>query len=201
MLREGWCEGCKWIIHVGLLLLTTQQYSQWQIPDYGASWKWSSELGICLLKHRGSGSRYSVSFPAKGNRGHQPVKGSFSARWGERRKKGSMTLPAFRFNTVIHCEINISIRGNLVTDTVLMFSRERHFSPLPEGEESLLTVIELRIHWNYLCLPTNTARNSEIILSEVNQLLPLSMFKVTLIHLGYRVWGLKFMITIMSEWG
>lgn len=43
-----------------------------------------------------------------------------------------MTLPAFRFNTVIHFKINSGLRGNLLTDTVLIFSVERHFFPLPE---------------------------------------------------------------------
>lgn len=131
VLREGWYEWCKWSILTGLLFLTTQQYSQWQIPDCGASWRWSSELGICLLKHRGSGSRYSGSFPGEGSRGHQPVRDSFSGRWRERRKKGSMTLPASTFNTGIGCKIDISLCGNLLPDTVLLFSREKHFFPLP----------------------------------------------------------------------
>lgn len=131
MLGEGRHERCKWSILTGLLFLTTQQYSQWQIPDCAASWKWSSELGICLLEHRGSGSRYSVSFPDEGSRGHQPIRHSFSGRWRERRKKGSMTLPASTFNTGIHCKTDIRLCGNLLPDTVLVFSREKHFFPFP----------------------------------------------------------------------
>lgn len=175
MLKEGWHERCKLSIHVGLLLLTTQQYSQWRIPDYEASWKWSSELEICLLKHRGSGSRYSVSFPAEGSTGHRPIKDSFSERWGERRKKGSMTLPAFKFNTVIHCKINIDLHGNLLTDMVLMFSRERHFFPLPEDanrQSDCWTENSLKLPFVY----PKTGRNSEVISFRVNQLLCLSIF-------------------------
>lgn len=127
VLREGWHEWCKWSILTGLLFLTTQQYSQWQIPDCGASWKWSSELGICLLKHRGSGSRYSVSFPEEGSRGHQPVRDSFSGSWRERRKKGSMTLPAFSFNTGINCKIDITLWEPVTSYSVGVLQRKAFF--------------------------------------------------------------------------
>lgn len=117
MLRQGLHDRCKWSIYWRPLLtalLTAQQYSQWQIPDYGASWRWSSVLEICLLKHIRSGSRYSVSFPAKGSTEHHLIKDSFREDKG--RKGKIMTLPAFWFNTVTHYKINISLRANLLTE-------------------------------------------------------------------------------------
>lgn len=50
---------------------------------------------------------------------------------GTEGKKGVWHYLPFSFNTGIHCKIDISLYGNLLPDTVLVFSREKHFFPFP----------------------------------------------------------------------
>lgn len=70
---------------------------------------------------------------------------------GKGGKKESVTLPAFRLNTLMHCKLNSGLRGNLLTDTVLMVSRERYFLPLPEDANSQ----------NSLKLPLSTQKHKK----------------------------------------